>query len=303
MYYVNKIVGFIVSPIGIAIMGGVIAWLCAKREHRCAAKWLGWLTVVWLWLWMTPLMTWVVGVPLEREFLVDGRVPMVESFPEADAIVLLGGSMGIETNLSSYAEMWGSADRVWQAARLYKAGKAPKVIATGDGARDSTLPLLKEFGVGEEAVSFLDARNTEDEAKGVEEEVKVKVKVKGGEEVIGRSGGVGSGGVEELGKSGGEGEFGMEELDSPTHPLTHSSTSRPKVLLVTSAWHMKRARLMFEKYAPDVEVVCAPADFENSIMAKRSFTMRSLAPDFNAFTLNSVAFHEWIGIAGYKFLR
>ena len=167
MYYINKIVGFLVSPIGGAIAGGVLAFLCAKRGHRRAAKWIGWITVAWLWLWMTPIMTWVVGVPLEREFLVDGKVPLVESFPEADAIVLLGGSMGIETNTSSYAEMATSADRVWQAARLFKAGKASKIIATGDYARDTTLPLLKEFGVGEEAVSFLDARTTEEEAKGI----------------------------------------------------------------------------------------------------------------------------------------
>ena len=77
--------------------------------------------------------------------------------------------MGIETNTSSYAEMATSADRVWQAARLFKAGKASKIIATGDYAKDTTLPLLKEFGVGEDAVSFLDARTTEEEAKGIRE--------------------------------------------------------------------------------------------------------------------------------------
>ena len=75
MYYINKIVGFLVSPIGGAIAGGVIAFLCAKRERLRAAKWIGGITVAWLWLWMTPIMTWVVGVPLEREFLVDGKVP------------------------------------------------------------------------------------------------------------------------------------------------------------------------------------------------------------------------------------
>ena len=164
MYYLNKTVGFVISPIGIAIFGGLVALLCAMFKRQRMAKWLGGLTVAWLWLWMTPVMTWVVGVPLEREFLVDGRVPAVESFPEADVIVLLGGSMGIETNTSSYAEMANSADRVWQAARLYKAGRAGKIIATGDYAKDTTLPLLKEFGVGEEAVSFLDARTTEEEA-------------------------------------------------------------------------------------------------------------------------------------------
>lgn len=249
MYYFNKIIGFLISPIGGAIAGGVVAVVCARLGRKRKAKWISGLTVAWLWLWMTPVMTWVVGVPLESEFLVDGRVPAVESFPEADAIVLLGGSMGAETNLSSYAEMWSGADRVWQAARLYKAGKAQKVIATGNGARDSTLPLLKDFGMPSECVLFHDARNTEEEAKLVE---------------------------------------GM---------------GYKKILLVTSAWHMKRARLMFEKYAPSVEVVCAPADFENSIVAARPFSFSDFLPDPGVFMGNSVALHEWVGIVGYKLFR
>ena len=279
MYYINKIVGFLVSPIGGAIAGGIIAAVCARIGRKRMAKWVGGLTVAWLWLWMTPIMTWVVGVPLEREFLVDGKVPMVETFPEADAIVLLGGSMGIETNISSYAEMSANADRVWQAARLYKAGKAAKIIATGDYAKDTTLQLLKEFGVAEEDVSFLGARTTEEEAKGLWE-------------MLGRSGGVAELGVEEFGES-----------DSPTHPPKNSSTARPKVLLVTSAWHMKRARLMFEKYAPEIEVVCAPADFENMFMAEKTPLFKMLFPDPNVFYLNSTAFHEWVGIVGYTIFR
>lgn len=256
MYYINKIIGFLISPVGGAIIGGVVAVVCAILGRKRLAKWLGGLTVAWLWLWMTPIMTWVVGVPLEREFLVDGKVPPIEPFPKADAIVLLGGSMGVDTNLSSSAEMWTSADRVWQAARLYKAGKSTKIIATGDHAVDSTLGLLLDFGVAQDDVSFMDARNTEGEAKGIRAMLK-------------RSGG-------------------------------NSSTVRPKVLLVTSAWHMKRARMMFEKYAPDIEIVCAPADFENSMTAKRGF---SIVPDVNVFTLNSTAFHEWVGIVGYTLFR
>ena len=263
MYYLNKTVGFVISPIGIAILGGLVALLCARFKRQCMAKWLGWMTVVWLWLWMTPIMTWVVGVPLEREFLVDGKVSAVESFPEADVIVLLGGSMGIETNTSSYAEMATSADRVWQAARLFKVGKASKIIATGDYAKDTTLPLLKEFGVGEEAVSFLDARTTEEEAKGMR------------------------GAFQRRGA----------ETQSP------QSGVKPKILLVTSAWHMKRARLMFEKYAPGIEVVCAPADFENMFMAEKTPRFKMFLPDPNVFMLNSVAFHEWVRIVGYTIFR
>ncbi len=269
MYYINKIVGFLVSPIGGAIAGGVLAFLCAKRGHRRAAKWIGWITVAWLWLWMTPIMTWVVGVPLEREFLVDGRVPVVETFPDADAIVLLGGSMGIETNMSSYAEMATSADRVWQAVRLYKAEKADKIIATGDYAKDTTLPLLKDFGMGEESVSFVDARTTEEEAKGVLE-------------LFSR--------VEHV-----------ESVEGGASIANHES--RTTILLVTSAWHMKRARLMFKKYAPEIEVVCAPADFENTFMARKTPFFKAILPDPNVFYLNSTAFHEWVGIVGYSIFR
>ena len=284
MYYINKIVGFLVSPIGGAIAGGVIAVVCARLGRKRMAKWIGGFTVACLWLWMTPIMTWVVGVPLEREFLVDGKVPMVESFPEADAIVLLGGSMGAETNLSSYAEMWSGADRVWQAARLYKAGKAQKVIATGNGAVDTTLPLLLDFGVAKADVSFMDAVNTEEEARSISK-------------MLGRSGGVEELGVEELGvKELRVGSGGVEESD----PIKHFSTARPKVLLVTSAWHMKRARMMFEKYAPEIEVVCAPADFEMSMAAKKGW---SVLPDAYSLHLNSVAFHEWVGIVGYGVMR
>ena len=287
MYYINKIVGFLVSPIGGVIAGGVIAVVCARLGRKRLAKWIGGLTVAWLWLWMTPIMTWVVGVPLEREFLVDGKVPLVESFPEADAIVLLGGSMGIETNLSSYAEMWSGADRVWQAARLYKAGKAQKVIATGNGAVDTTLPLLLDFGVAKADVSFMDAVNTEEEARSIG---KMLVKRVGVEEL----------GVEELGvKELRVGSGGVEESD----PIKHFSTARPKVLLVTSAWHMKRARMMFEKYAPGIDVVCAPADFENTFTAEKTPLFTMLLPDPNVFMLNSVAFHEWVGLVGYRVFR
>ena len=263
------------SPVGLAIIGGAGALICARLKRQRVAKWLGWLTVAWLWLWMTPIMTWIVGVPLEREFLVDGRVPMVESFPEADVIVLLGGSMGIETNTSSYAEMATSADRVWQAARLFKAGKASKIIATGDYAKDTTLPLLKEFGVGEEAVSFLDARTTEEEAKGLWELFSRVERVEGEE---------------------GSRVEHVERVD-------RVEEGEVKVFLVTSAWHMKRARLMFEKYAPGIEVVCAPADFENTFMAEKTPLFKMLLPDPNVFMLNSVAFHEWVGFVGYKVFR
>ena len=250
MYVLNKIVGFLVSPIGGMIAGLAVMLACGWLKRLRLAKWVGGITVAWLWLWMTPAMTRVVGVPLESEFLVNGMVPSVESLPEADAIVLLGGGMGIETNLSNYAEMGAGADRVGQAARLWKAGKAPRIFATSGWVADTTFPLLKDFGVPADCLSGVDdARNTEEEAKSI------------------------------------------------------ASLGVKKLLLVTSAWHMKRARMMFEKYAPEVQVVCAPSDFENSFKTVVSLSLRDLLPDTYSFHLNSAAFHEWIGILGYKMFR
>ena len=66
---------------------------------------------------------------------------------------------------------------------------------------------------------------------------------------------------------------------------------------------MKRARLMFEKYALEIEVVCAPADFENTVMAEKTTLFKMVLSDPNVFMLNSVAFHEWVGIVGYGVMR
>lgn len=76
----------------------------------------------------------------------------METFPEAEAIVLLGGGIGINTNISDYAEMATGADRIWQAVRLFKAGKASEIISTGFSPGISTLPLLKDFGITEDRV-------------------------------------------------------------------------------------------------------------------------------------------------------
>lgn len=249
MYILNKIVGWISSPLALAIIAAVLGIvLVLKGKRRMGALAFGGV-VAWICIWSMPVMGLVVGVPLEREFLVDGRVPLVETFPNADAIVVLGGGVGCNPALSPYAEMAAFADRVWQAARLWKAGKAPKVVATGFSPRESNLGLLNDFGVPEDKIVFLDARNTEEEAKAVRKIVK------------------------------------------------------SKILLVTSAWHMKRARLMFEKYAPELEVICAPADFEYSMITKRPLYLRDFLPDSAAFFHSSVAIHEWIGLMGYKLFR
>lgn len=253
MYYINKLVWYLASPTNLIFVLCVagVAMSGLRRERAARVGRIGlWIGLVLMWVWASAPMTRLLGLSLEREWLVDGRVPRVETFPTADAIVLLGGSMYQATNVTDYAEMWTSADRVWQAARLYKAGKAPLIFVTGEGNARATQGLLMDFGVPTNALAFAEkARNTEEEAREI------------------------------------------------------SRRGLKKVLLVTSAWHMKRAKLMFEKYAKGVEIVPAPADFEATALFAEGFKSRELLPSGGSLAMNEYYFHEWLGYLGYKYLR
>ena len=274
MYYLNKIVGYMMNPITVSLSVMAIGVVLGSRERRRLA--LGFVGggVLWLWLCSTPMMYRWVGLRLEREW----PVVLAEDAPKADAIVILGGGMGVNTNVCQYAEMWSAADRVWHAARLWKAGKAPIVITSGTGDRESTVPLLRDLGVPEAVIVVEDkARNTEENAKFVEGVLLA-----------------GSVGVE-------SGE--LEEFNSSTHPPRNSSTSRPKVLLVTSAWHMRRSVLMFKKYAPNLEIIPAATDYEALVRTGKGFGWGDLLPSADCLAANSYCVKEYIGYLGYRFFR
>ena len=76
-----------------------------------------------------------------------------------------------------------------------------------------------------------------------------------------------------------------------------------RVLLVTSAWHMKRAKMMFEKYAPGLEVVAAPTDYEMHGAAENPVEFADFLPNADALLRNSYAMKEWVARFGYALLR
>lgn len=264
MYIANKIVGGCVNPLVIGMMliavGGVLLW----RGWRKTGFWFLGVSFAWFWLWSTPMMYRWIGGSLEREW----PVVLAEDAPKADAIVLLGGGMGANPKVYPYAEMWSGADRVWHAARLYKAGKAPLVIPTGVGERESTLPLLLDLGVPESAVMVEDeARNTEENAKFVEKLINSRVEH-------------------------------VERVDE-----NDAEARKPRALLVTSAWHMRRSVLMYRKYAPSLEIIPAAADYEATVCTGHPFCFKDIWPDSVMLMVNSTMFKEYIGYWGYRLLR
>lgn len=260
MYILNKIVGGCLNPLvigmGLVLLGGIFAGL--KRRRLCLGFCGG--ALAWLWLWSTPMMYRWIGGALESEW----PIVKAEEAPKVDAIVLLGGGMGSNTNVYPYAEMWGGADRVWHAARLYKAGKAPIVIPTGCGERESAVPLLRDFGVPDEAILVEDkARNTEENAKFVERMLATK----------------------------------------NAKNTKDGSAGKKSVLLVTSAWHMRRSVLMYKKYAPGLEIIPAAADYEATVNMGHPSCFKDIWPDAELLFRNSYIFKEYLGYWGYRLVR
>ncbi len=114
----DKIFTVFAMPVGVACIAGALALAALVRGRLRCAGWLIAFATVWLWGWSTPLVAGSVTGPLVERYPYR---PPVDT-PSADAIVLLGGT---------------GDGRVWQAARLYHAGKAPLIIVTGGLAWDS----------------------------------------------------------------------------------------------------------------------------------------------------------------------
>lgn len=255
MYALNKLVWALVNP---AVIGVLMLFFGFLLSRRRLGKVLVFFSLVWFVFWTLPATTDTIGAPLEELYLVDGAIPSVESYTNADAIVILGGGMSFYKDPKGVytAEMNANADRVWMGAKLFKAEKAPKIVLTSKYVAESTVPLLKEMDVDEACIEIHEGpRNTEEEARQL------------------------------------------------------ATNGVKSVLLVTSAWHMRRAELMFRRYAPEITVIPAPTDWEFSIR-KRSWDdehgfgyLKRYQPEAESLWRNTVAFKEWLGYLGYRLFR
>ena len=197
--------------------------------------------------------------------ICDGYPQRVEDMPQADAIVDLGGGVGGNLGKGIYPDMHASADREWHSARLWKAGKAPVVIPSGRNGNVYSKPLLVDLGIPEDRVICEDrALNTEENAEFVQELLLNRQSTNGNGLELG---------------------------------------SKPRVLLVTSAWHMRRSLLMFRKYAPEITVIPAATDYEHYIGTRDGISWRDFVPSVDTYSANAVFFHEVLGYFGYKWFR
>ncbi|MBM4165097.1 MAG: YdcF family protein [Lentisphaerae bacterium] len=248
---------WVCNPFSVAVALAVAVWRCLRPSggasavrRRKAGRTLSWILVGWMAFWTQPLLVNLIGTWLEAPY------PYVapEGQPTCDVIVLLGGGMGRAKWAGGIPEMFGSADRVWHAARLWRAGRARYIIASGNSEEGSSVPLLLDLGVPRQAIL-----------------------------------------VESQAKSTLQNGLYVRRL------IDERGFSR-RVLLVTSAWHMRRSEMIFRGFG--LEPVPAAVDHEasyggwKSVLAEKGVTPWHILPSVQAMASGCVYVKECQGLLG-----
>ena len=132
MYIISKVAIAFISPLGTACFLAIGALLFGAGGRVRWAFRVGTAAVLWLWVWSMPVVSGWLLTQLEGDF----PVVQLHSMPAAQAIVVLGGAVRPPTAASPLPDLGQASDRVWHAARLYHAGKAPLLVLSG-GADES----------------------------------------------------------------------------------------------------------------------------------------------------------------------
>lgn len=179
MFLIHQIVNILINPIFVVLTLLVLGVILQRKGFIRSAQWTLGCGIVWLFVLSWPPVVDTVGLWLERKY----PAAKVESYPSVDAIVVLGGGVGMPPSEVEYPYPWMSeaADRVWHGARLWHAQRAQwperavKIYCTGPDVSLHTPLLLKDFGVPPDVVIPLDGPvNTEAEAKRYETELSGK---------------------------------------------------------------------------------------------------------------------------------
>lgn len=212
-------------------------------------------------VWCSLALLWVLSMPLTGDALLRAvewparRVPMA-AVREADAIVVLGG-MTRQFRDVPLGEWSDGVDRFEGGIELYRARKAPKLIFTR-----GQWPWQPDWVPEGELLARRAAR------LGVSKSAMLLTGVAGNT---------------------------AEEAKS-TARLLGAGGGRPKrIILVTSAFHMRRAAMLFRQAG--FRVAPYPVDFRVSDL-KRT-TMLSWLPDAEAMDDSSLAIREMMGTGIY----
>jgi uncharacterized SAM-binding protein YcdF (DUF218 family) len=239
-----------------------ITLLLVLAGLRLRRRWLIWSGVVILWLSSTPLVS-RLAVRAAEGWAERG---LAADASAADAIVVLSEGRVIAPGKAAVSE-WSDADRFFGGVELFKAGKSPLLVFTGGAMPwEHNAALEGDILAGyAKALGIPDPQilKTPRVTNTAEEALAVATLLRG-------------------------------RFSGPTW-----RGGAPRILLVTSAFHMSRARMLFERTG--MSVIPFPVDFK--VPAGHGLSVLAFLPTTAALARTEMAMREGYGRLFYLVVR
>jgi uncharacterized SAM-binding protein YcdF (DUF218 family) len=229
---------------------------------RMRRRWLIWSGVAVLWVSSTPAISRLAARATEGW----AERGLASDAPVADAIVVLSEGRVVAPGKAAVSG-WNGADRFFGGIELFKAGKSPLLVFTGGAApwEPNATPegdVLAGYAK-EMGVPEGQILKTPRVTNTAEEALAVATLLRG-------------------------------RFSGPTW-----RGDAPRVLLVTSAFHMPRARMLFERAG--MSVIPFPVDFK--VPAGGTVSVLAFLPTAGALAQTELAMREWYGRLFYFVVR
>jgi uncharacterized SAM-binding protein YcdF (DUF218 family) len=251
--FLSKLIPLFFYPVGLSCLLLAMALVMIGRRRSRLAM----IPITFALLIMALSSSGVVSEQLVRS-LEWQNLP--RELPTADAIVVLGGCTQSKVDPRPWVEVMDAGDRVLYAAKLYREGKAPKLILSGGrfewfGKGPSEAADMAELLIpmGVPATAILQdptSLNTRENAVNVKQIM--------------------------------------------------AAQGIKKILLVTSAMHMPRSRLIFKKLG--IDAIPAPTDFlivKGEGFQSTQHVILGILPDADPLRNTTRALKEYVGIVVY----
>jgi len=154
----SKVLFLFVEPPALIFLLLICAWILRKRLSKASASMYA----------AAVALLFVLGCPTTSQWLVhslEDRYPDrgLTGVSNAQAIIVLGGALNLPSDAHPFVGLVNTSDRIEAGLRLYRAGKAPVIVASGGDSplnpkartlqeADETRRLLEEWGVPDSAI-------------------------------------------------------------------------------------------------------------------------------------------------------
>lgn len=237
--------------LGLAVCAGAAAVALRRRPRlRRLAGALAAFGVLLVWIAALPWTETALFRALETSYPPRPAAACGGAGQPVDSIVVLGGAIYPRKRGDARGRLHRGSDRLREAALLFHAGCAPRVLISAGGSPDDSgmgrearaiRELMLEFGLPASALIF------EDQSRSTEENARYSALMIG------------------------------------------SAETRTRILLVTSAWHLRRAVPLFERQGFDV--VPVGSDYRGQ---SRCIGLTCLLPDSRALDATGIAWKEFV---------